>query len=59
MAPNRAPAGGIVSVLGMVKRLLHEPGERLGAARTNCFANELDEFSLQLENVQRPTPNVQ
>src|SRR5438874_7670831 len=50
-APNRAPSGGIVSVLGMIKRLSHEPGKGLGAARPNYFANELDEFSLQPENV--------
>jgi len=39
----------------MVKHLLHEPGERLGRAH-ELFRNELDEFSLQLENVQRPSP---
>jgi len=31
----------------------------LRATDANCFPNELEEFSLQLENVQRPTPNVQ
>src|SRR5260370_36837614 len=68
-APNRALARGIISPLRMIKRLLHEPGKGNRAACANCFANELDEFSLQSENVQGPTrirkaaarkpPNVQ
>src|SRR5438874_9868491 len=50
---------GVIAVLGMIKRLLHEPGEGLRAEISNRIANELDELSLQSENVQRPTLNVQ
>jgi len=53
--PNRAPTSGIISARRMIKRLLHEPGEGNRAARANCFANKLNEFSLQSENVQCPT----
>jgi hypothetical protein len=46
-------------VLRMVERLFHKPGEGNGSAFPNRTANELDEFSLQSENAQRSTPNVQ
>jgi hypothetical protein len=52
---NHAVAGGIVSVLGMVKRLLHEPGERLRAAVANFVANEFDESGIPSLRAQRPT----
>ena len=52
---NHAVAGGIVSVLGMVKRLLHEPGERLRAAIANFVANEFDESGIPSLRAQRPT----
>ena len=45
-ATNRAPARRIVSVLGMIKRLVHEPGEGLRAPCANCFANESNERSV-------------
>ena len=56
---NHGASTRVVAVLRMVERLLHEPGERNGAAFPNRIANELDEFSLQSENAQRSTPNVQ
>ena len=56
---DRGPVAGIITVLGMIKRLLHEPGEGLRAAISNRVANELDELSLQSENVRRSTLNVQ
>src|SRR5437899_2348674 len=37
---NRAASRGIVPVLGMVERLLHEPGERLRTAIANLHADE-------------------
>jgi len=54
-----SPIAGIITVLGMIKRLFHEPGEGLRTAISNRVANELDELSLQSENVQRPALNVQ
>ena len=50
---------GIVAVLGMIKCLFHEPGERLWAVLLDLCPNKLDKRSVQSENVQRPTPNVQ
>src|SRR5437588_8753950 len=50
---------GIIAVLGMIERLFHEPGERLWAALLDLCPNKLDKRSVQSENVQRPTPNVQ
>ena len=46
---NRAATRGIVSVLGMVERLVHEPGERSGpcfsiSARMNRMRSGLPEF---------------
>ena len=45
-AANRAAARGIVSVLGMVKRLFHEPGEGLWSALTNFDSNQLNQRSV-------------
>src|SRR6266508_1188248 len=58
-AANRAAAGGIVSVLGMVKHLLHEPGEGLWSAIFNLFANELNQSGISSLCIQRLTLNVQ
>ena len=43
VSPNRAPAGGIISVLGMIERLFHEPGKRTGSAIPNLRSNKLDQ----------------
>ena len=56
---DRGSIAGVITVLGMIKRLLHEPGEGLRAAPPYFSADELDKLSLQSENVERPTPNVQ
>ena len=56
---DRGSVAGIITVLGMIKRLLHEPGERLRAAAFYFSADELNKLSVQSENVERPTPNVQ
>ncbi len=56
---NGGTAGRVIPVFGVIKRLLHKPGERDRSARVNGIANEFDEFRLQPENVQRQTPNVQ
>src|SRR6266536_337904 len=49
---------GIVSVLGMVECLLHEPGKRDRAVRTDGLTYQFGQHRIQSENVQRPTPNV-
>ena len=56
---NSAAARRIVSVLGMVQRLLHEPGEGLRPVCTDGLASQFSQRRIQSENVQRPTPNVQ
>ena len=56
---DRGPIAGVITVLGMIKRLLHEPGEGLRAASFYFSTDELNELSVQSENVERPTPNVQ
>src|SRR5438132_11693195 len=38
-APNRRPSAGIISLRGMIERLLHEPGEGLRAMFANRVAN--------------------
>ena len=59
-APSDCGAvAGIITLLGMIKRLGHEPGERLWPALFDFCADAFKELSLQSENVQRPTPNVQ
>ena len=45
-ATDRAPARRIVSVLGMIKRLLHEPGEGLRAPRFDFGANKFDQSAI-------------
>jgi hypothetical protein len=55
---NRAAAGGIVTVLGMVKHLLHEPSKRLRAAVANLVPDELDQSSILDLRPQRPTLNA-
>ena len=52
---NRAALGGIVSVLVMVKRLFHEPGEGNRAAIPNLIANELNQLGIPGLCPQRPT----
>src|ERR1700693_1555409 len=54
-----SPIAGIITVLGMIKGLLHEPGEGLRALLLDLAANQVTKLSVQSENVQRPTPNVQ
>jgi hypothetical protein len=52
---NRTATGGIVSVLGMVKHLLHEPVEWLWSTIANFVANEVDESGIPSLRAQRPT----
>ena len=52
---NRAAARGIVSVLGMVKRLFHEPGEGLWSAIADLGSNDLDQRGVSRLCPQRPT----
>src|SRR5256885_3151683 len=56
---NRGASARIVPVLGMIKRLLHEPRKRDRAALSNSLANEVCQLGVQSENVQHPTSNVQ
>src|SRR5438874_2629445 len=56
---NRRPAARIIAVLGMIKGLLHKPGEGDRAVRADSIADELSQLWVQPENVQRRTPNVQ
>ena len=51
---NRAGARGIISVLRMIERLLHEPGERLRALRTDRLTDQFNELRIQLQ--KGPTP---
>jgi len=46
-------------MLGMIEGLLHEPGERLRTFCADRFTDEFDQKRIQLENVERPTLNVQ
>ena len=46
-------------MLGMIERLLHEPGERLRTLCTDPFTDRFNERRVQLENVERATINVQ
>ena len=55
-------AAGIVAVLRMIERLLHEPGERLRAMRTDRLANKIDKGGVQSKktfNALRSTFNGQ
>jgi hypothetical protein len=54
---NRAAAGGIVSVLGMVKDLVHEPVEWLWSAIPNLGSDKLDQSGVSRLRPQRPTLN--
>lgn len=50
---DRCAVARIIAMFGMIKRLFHEPGERLRAALLDFSLNELDELGLQSENVER------
>jgi len=52
---NRAAARGIVSVLRMVKRLFHEPGEGLWSPIADLGSNDLDQRGVSRFCPQRPT----
>ena len=52
---NRAAARGIVSVLRMVKRLLHKPGEGLWSPIADGGSNDLDQRGISGLCPQRPT----
>jgi hypothetical protein len=54
---NRAAAGGIVSVLGMIKHLLHEPVEWLWSTIANLGSDKLDQSGVSRLRPQRPTLN--
>jgi hypothetical protein len=56
---DRAAAGGIVAMLGMIESLLHEPRERLRASVANFVANNLDQRGTFIWHVQPPTLNAQ
>src|SRR5689334_11998959 len=53
-APTR-----VVAVLGVIKGLLHKPGERDRAALADVLADQIGQLGVQLENLQRPTSKVQ
>ena len=46
LSPNRTAAGGVISMLEMIERLLHEPGKRLRSALFNLRANQSDEIGI-------------
>jgi hypothetical protein len=52
---NRAAARGIVSVLRVVKRLFHEPGEGLWSPIADRGSNDLDQRGISGLCPQRPT----
>ena len=52
-------AAGVIAMLGMIKRLLHEPGERLWAALTNSRPNKVGQGFVGALWIQRSTFNVQ
>src|SRR5439155_24459562 len=56
---NRAAIRRIVSVLGVVERLLHKPGERLRAVFFDFCAHQSDQRRISVPCIQRPTLNVQ
>src|ERR1700737_1749241 len=56
---NLRAVAGIVAMFGMIKRLLHEPGEWLGPVIVDLVPDYFDQLGAQSENVERPTPNVQ
>ena len=56
---DRAPAGGIISVLGMIERLFHEPGKGHRPAFLNFGANKLDQSGIAGLRSQRSTLNAQ
>src|SRR5262249_28778921 len=58
-AAYRAASRRIVTVLGMIQGLLHEPGERLRTLCTDGFTDRFNERRVQLKNVERATINVQ
>ena len=58
-ASNGRAIARVVTVLRMIKRLLHEPGERLRAIFVDLVANDLDERAIQSENVRCLMRNVQ
>src|SRR4029077_11939178 len=52
---NRAGAGGIISVLGMVKHLLHEPVEPLWSASPNLGSDKLNQGGVSCLRFHRST----
>src|SRR5437867_2071648 len=58
-AAYRAAARRVVTVLGMIEGLLHEPSERLRAVYADGFTDRFNERRVQLENFERATINVQ
>jgi hypothetical protein len=56
---DRGAIAGVVAMFGMIERLLHEPGKRLWTVIVDLAPNDLDQLSVQSENVERATPNVQ
>src|SRR5580693_7539571 len=56
---NLRAVARVIAIFGMIKRLLHEPRERLRATSLYFVANELNQFGLQSENVESLKPSVQ
>jgi len=56
---DRAGARGVISMLGMIERLLHEPGERLRTVRTDRLTDQFNELRVQLQKVQHLPLSVQ
>jgi len=58
-AADRGASTRVVAVLGVIKGLLHKPGERDGSVLTDVLADQIGQLGVQSENVQRRTSNVQ
>lgn len=55
-ASDRSAAAGIVAMLGMIKRLFHEPGERLRTVCADLLANEVGEVGVQWNATSNAEP---
>ena len=55
---NFRAIAGIVTVFRMIERLVHEPGERLWAARQDVFSNHCDESGIAGAHSLNPSAYV-
>jgi hypothetical protein len=58
---DRCAIARVIAVVGVIERLFHEPGERLGTALPDFIANKLDQFGLdqKTSNAKRRTSNAE